>query len=133
MSPAPGQPPVTIARSVIYRSRTGKYDVPAIVTATVDTLAPDGVKLYEETGGKKGVPPLSSPDHVHLTVLTPGIPGFDVAEAEFQTPRQHGPDKGNINYGGTYQEWDIPMMQPPVEGSGADPLEPGTWRWPERV
>lgn len=112
---------VTIGRVVIYRSRTGDYDVPAIVTATTRTLNPAGV----ESGG---VPALTDHDYVHLTVLTPGLPGqreeaenLAVSKAESEgAPRSE-------NVAGTYQEWDVP------KASTASSPEPGSWRWPNRV
>lgn len=107
---------ITIGRVVIYRSRTGDYDVPAIVSATTDTLNPKGVELGH-------VPALSTPNHVHLTVLTPGKPGKRRDADDFLVESPHG--RGE-NVAGTYQEWDIG----PAEG---DEPAPGTWRWPERV
>lgn len=101
----------TIGRIVIYRSRTGEYDVPAIVTATTETLNRKGV----ETGH---VPDLSSPDHVHLTVLTPGLPGLRGCAGDVRVTSEH-PISENV--AGTYQEWDIEFD---LEGG------PGTWRWP---
>lgn len=116
----------SIGRIVIYRSRTGGYDVPAIVTATTATLNRTGV----EAGY---VPDLTSPDHVHLTVLTPGIPGLGNVHEEpqflTQTSARAGGEPVPIqkNAGGTYQEWDIPMDAP--EGVNPGPAA-GTWRWP---
>jgi hypothetical protein len=109
----------TIGRIVIYRSRTGHYDVPAIVTATRDTLHRPHVAAGH-------IPDLSSDTHVHLTVLTPGTPGQDSGEpfvAPVTTPGV-GP-RGSRPMGGTYQEWDIPAADGPSAG-------PGTWRWPDR-
>jgi hypothetical protein len=107
----------TIGRIVTYRSRTGNYDVPAIVCATSDTLHRPGV----EAGY---VPDLTSDDHIHLVVFTPGIPGAgkSAEEAEFLV-RSANPVMPSS--GGTYQEWDIPQA--------AHEITPGTWRWPERV
>lgn len=132
----------TICRVVVYRSRTGRYDVPAIVTATLDTLDPQGVELCEATNGEKGVPALSSPSHVHLTVLTPGIPGFraeglsgagDTPLAERDhSERAPGPRGYGENAGGTYQEWDVPFDSNELPGNAGSP-QPGTWRWPARV
>lgn len=104
----------TIGRIVIYRSRTGDYDVPAIVTATQETLNPKGV----EAGF---VPALSSEDHVHLTVFTPGMPGMRRSAEDFKVESEHGVSE---NVAGCYQEWDIPFV---AEGS------PGSWRWPVRA
>lgn len=86
----------TIDRIVIYRSKRNPYDLPAIVTATVDSLWPDGVASGQ-------VPPLSSPTHVHLHVLSPG------AES-------------------SYREHDVPFD----EARDAH-VPPGTWRWPART
>jgi hypothetical protein len=105
----------TIGRIVIYRSRTGDYDVPAMIVGTVDTLNPKNV----EAGY---LPGLSSDEHVHLVVFTPGPPGKRAAAADFKTESEHGRSE---NVSGTYQEWDIPRT---VVHPG-----PGTWRWPERV
>lgn len=111
----------TLGRVVIYRSRTGNYDVPAIVTGTEDTLAEAGVRAYKESEGQAGVPPLTSPTHVHLTVLTPGLPGLRAGADDFKVESEF-PRSENV--AGTYQEWDIPH----------DPVgSAGTWRWPERV
>ena len=116
-APKPG-----IGRIVHYRSRTGNYTVPAMVTCTVDTLAPIGVKVWTETEGKGGVPPLSSDTHVHLAVFTPGMPGMRAGAQDFVAESDH-PRSENI--GGTYQEWDIPMDDGTAEEQAA-----GTWRWP---
>jgi hypothetical protein len=109
----------TIGRIVIYRSRTGNYDVPAIVTATTETLNPAGV----ESGN---VPALSSDEHVHLTVFTPGKPGLRQGAEDFEVESEYGRSE---NVAGCYQEWDIP----PARAAAAADSEAGTWRWPERV
>lgn len=101
----------TIGRIVVYRSRTGAYDVPAIVNCTTATINPRGVDAGH-------VPPLSSDEHVHLTVLTPGMPGLREGADDFLAESPHGRSE---NVAGTYQEWDI------GPGDG-----PGQWRWPER-
>jgi hypothetical protein len=105
----------TIGRIVIYRSRTGDYDVPAVVTATAETLNQEGVELGH-------VPALTSIQNVHLTVLTPGKPGMRRGAKDFKTESAHGRSE---NVAGTYQEWDI---APAADYSAP---EPGTWRWPE--
>lgn len=107
----------TIGRIVIYRSRTGNYDVPAIVTATTETLNPAGVEAGH-------VPALNGNMCVHLSVFTPGKPGLRQGAEDFQTESEHGRSE---NVAGTYQEWDIPMSSPDGEP------QPGSWRWPERV
>lgn len=101
----------TLGQTVIYRSRTGDYDVPAIVTATEETLNPKGVELGH-------VPPLSGRNHVHLTVFTPGKPGARREAADFKVESEHG--RGE-NVSGCYQEWDIPY-------AGYFEPMPGTWR-----
>jgi hypothetical protein len=108
----------TIGRIVIYRSRTGTYDLPAIITSTVETLFMENVE-------KGMIPGLSSPDHVHLTVFSPGPygPGKKASDAEFKSTSPHG---RNENQGGSYTEWDIEHAE--VE-AGVEP-RPGTWRWP---
>lgn len=103
-------PGLTIGRIVIYRSKTGNYDLPAIITATVDTLDPKGVELGH-------VPPLSGNNCVHLTVFTCGKQG---------TARE-GHVVNNEAAGGSYQEFDI------AESSSDTEPEPGSWRWPTRV
>jgi hypothetical protein len=110
----------SIGRIVIYRSRTGNYDVPAIINCTTDTIYPPGV----EAGY---VPALSSDQHVHLTVCSPGKPGMRKDADDFKVESEHGRSE---NVSGTYQEWDIALHDPTVEAEGP---QPGTWRWPERV
>jgi hypothetical protein len=111
----------TIGRIVIYRSRTGDYDVPAIVTATTETLNPKGVELGH-------VPPLTSETHVHLTCFTPGKPGMRRDATDFKVESEHGRSE---NAGGIYQEWDIPFAGDEPATVGGDWVRPGTWRWPE--
>lgn len=105
----PTAPRPSIGRIVTYRSKTGNYDLPAIITATVDTLDPRGVELGH-------VPMLSSGSHVHLTVFTAGKPG---------TARDGEPNPAQT--AGTYQEWDVPGHNPKRS------IANGSWRWPERV
>lgn len=110
---------VGIGRAVTYRSRTGSYDVPAVINATIDTLNPAGV----ESGN---VPAISEPGNVHLTVFTPGKEDTGTDDPAIRTSE---------NRGGSYQEWDIPHYEAPEGGAEDAPAEPtpGTWRWPERV
>lgn len=103
-------PKPTIGRIVVYRSRTGKYSIPAIINCTVDTINPDGVEAGH-------LPGLSSEDHVHLTVFTPGVPGMRGGAGDFLVESPHG--RGE-NVAGCYQEWDI------APGTG-----PGEWSWPQ--
>jgi hypothetical protein len=74
---------LTICRMVVYRSRTAQYSVPAIITATIDTIADAGVQAYLDSGGARGVPPLNDVNNVHLTVFTPGIPGQRATADDF--------------------------------------------------
>lgn len=106
----------TIARMVVYRSKTGKYVVPAVVSATQETL----FRLGVEEGN---LPDLSSPTHVHLTVFTPGIQGRvnSTTSAEELGRLQ----ARSTPAGGSYQEWDVPYDE---TGEA-----PGSWSWPERV
>jgi hypothetical protein len=60
-----GGPAPTLGRIVHYRSKTGDYDLAAIVTATSSSLSPAGL-------ARSDVSPLSSDTHVHLHVFTPG-------------------------------------------------------------
>jgi hypothetical protein len=66
----------TIGRIVIYRSETGNYSLPAIVTATQETLWQEGVERGD-------VEELDSPEHVHLHVFTPGVM---IGYAEYNVP-----------------------------------------------
>lgn len=55
----------SLGRIVHYRSKTGNYMLAAIITATHESLWPEGVERGD-------VPTLDGPDHVHLHVFTPG-------------------------------------------------------------
>lgn len=131
----PQQP--TIGRIVIYRSRTGDYDVPAIVSATRETLLPEGVE-------RGHVPPISAPDNVHLTVFTPGAAGKR-REATDLVPSAAEELEGferSENTSGCYQEWDVPYNgtdAPRAADAGlasqagaevVPAITPGSWRWP---
>lgn len=117
----------TICRDVIYRSRTGKYSVPAKINATVDTLFRPNVEAgYLDD--------LSSDTHVHLTVFTPGKPGRGPATPDFVD----GSDKPVApNVGGLYQEWNVKYWEPTedfaatADGYAVQPA--GTWTWPPRA
>lgn len=74
----------TIGRLVIYRSRTGNYAMPAIVTMTTDSAWQPGIDAGD-------VPPLTSDRHVHLHVLTPGA---QAAYQEHDVPFDAGPSAG---------------------------------------
>lgn len=109
-----GGQPLAIGRVVIYRSRTGNYDVPALVNCTQDSLYRPGVE-----GGF--VPDLTEPHSVHLSVLTPGKPGKRATADDFVGDRADAPISENA--GGIYQEWDVPYDE---QGAA------GTWSWPKR-
>lgn len=86
----------SIGRTVIYRHPRG-YDLPAVVTATTDSLA-DFATLHHEPVGERHIRPLSGPEHVHLTVFTPA------------TTSEHGTEKardipqaGDLVTGGTWR------------------------------
>lgn len=121
----------TIGRVVIYRSRTGVYSVPAIITATTDTLYQPNV----DAGLMDG---LTDDNHVHLTVLTPGRPGrrtaaAAIADGDFKVmpKEQHGISE---NTGGLYQEWDIPFDPTCLDVDfDLEDQAPATWAWPPRV
>ncbi len=105
----------TIGRIVVYRSKTAKYFVPALVSATVDTLYRPGVD-----GGH--LADLTDDTHVHLAVFTPGYAGH---RNETTTPEQAAElTARSTPAGGTYQEWDVPYDE-----SGETP---GSWSWPVR-
>lgn len=105
---------LAIGRIVIYRSKTGKYDLPAIVNATTATLDPEGVELGH-------VPQLDGPVNVHLTAFTCGKEG---------TSRE-GEVVNNEAAGGSYQEFNIPQFV--STGADGEEIPAGTWRFPERV
>lgn len=117
----------SVGRIVLYRSRTGYYTVPAIVTATASSLAPAGVSAGY-------VPALSDGDNVHLTVFTPGKPGMRDGAGDFLCESEHGRSE---NVAGCYQEWDIPPAHALSNEQNAEPgnegFPPGTWAWPQRV
>lgn len=60
----------TIGRIVIYRftaGKTGAFDVPAVVTANADS-----VQEARDAGvDDRSIRSLTSPEHLHLTLLTP--------------------------------------------------------------
>jgi len=116
-----GLPRPTICRTVVYRSRTGNYSVPAIITATQDSLYRPGVDAGY-------VADLSSPTHVHLQVFTPGVPGKRQDADDFLVESPHGRAE-NVN--GSYPEYDVPQDTPEDRVDGVQ--EPGTWAWPARV
>lgn len=109
---------LAIGRVVIYRSKTGTYDLPAIVNCTQASIDPVGVEAGH-------VPELTGPSRVHLTVFTCGKQG---------TARE-GNEVNNEAAGGSYQEFNIPQFVVEEGGTDAEPAQivAGTWRWPERV
>lgn len=122
----------TIGRIVQYRSRGPVgFVTPAIIAATQETLADAGLAAWQNSGGTFGVPPLSSPDHVHLVVFTAGKSDGRAPAEGMEQP-----------FGGTWQEFDVPIWEPstgvtydphsgrPIVGSGEQPA--GSWTWPER-
>ena len=118
---------VAIGRIVWYRSRTGNYSCPAMITATVETL-------YQPNVDAGYIAALSSPEHVHLTVMTPGKPGKRATPEDFEVVSEH-PIQDNV--GGLYQEFDIPFWPLEVSAIGISspdsPQAPGTWTWPVRL
>lgn len=136
----------TIGRVVWYRSRTGAYTVPAMITCTTETL-------YEPAVEMGYIPALSSPTHVHLTVLSPGVPELganspdwgreldDPRAAHLQAARHRPPGAESFNLAGTYQEWDVRFFDPrglpvscrPLPVDGDVEMLAGSWTWPERV
>jgi hypothetical protein len=130
---------LTISRMVVYRSRTAQYSVPAIITATIDTIADAGVQAYLDSGGARGVPPLNDTNNVHLTVFTPGVPGQRATADDFVGDRAD--ERISENVAGCYQEWDVPYFDPlgMHVSLGGEILDgqveqlPGTWTWPPRV
>lgn len=118
----------TIGRVVWYRSKTGRYTLPADIAVTTDTI-------YRPAVEAGFMPPLTDSDHVHLIVKTAGIPGTRLPDTDPNIKAQ--------NMGGTYVEHDIPFWDPVVtdlEGAYAgnppwtDDQQPaGSWTWPRRA
>lgn len=111
---APERP--TLGRIVHYRSRTAKYTLAAIVSATVDTLYRVGVE-------EGNLPDLDDDMHIHLAVFTPGVAGrwnSTTPKADADAMRERSTPAG-----GTYQEWNV--AYDPTGETG------GTWMWPPRV
>lgn len=92
-----------LAEVVTYRSRTGGYDLAAIVTGTRDSVTDAGVASGD-------VRQLSSPSHVHLQVFTPGKARH---YQEFDVPQD---DPGATS--------DVALLE---AGVAAEP-QPGHWR-----
>lgn len=139
-------PDPTIGRIVLYKVRADAgYLVPAMITATVDTLHPGGPEAFRRSDGRSGVPPLSSSDHVHLTVFSPGVPVVgpnSIPLPDDPLPQESlPPGASSLNLAGCYQEWDVPFWEPVAQSlaqqavPGAVPpppgeQAPGTWIWP---
>lgn len=140
----------SVGRIVLYRSRTGSYTVPAVITAVAESLNPAGVEAGH-------VPALTGDGHVHLTVFAPGRPGMRGGAGDFVSEsaaavryrealarglsdaeaREEGWPRSE-NVAGCYQEWDIPPALRNESNSAcaapvADDFPPGSWAWPERV
>jgi hypothetical protein len=109
-------PKPTLCRAVIYRSKTGNYDLAAMVAGTRDSL-------YRPAVAEGHLADLDSDEHVHLVVFTPGNQGHRNSTT---TPEQVAElTRLSTPAGGTYQEFNVPYD--PTGETG------GTWRWPERV
>jgi hypothetical protein len=92
----------SLGRIVHYRGKQGLLAYrAAVVTATVASLDPRGV----ESGD---VPALSSDEHVHLWVFTPGLKGG-------------------------FAEFDVPHGLVDDENPASEDIPPGSWCWPPRV
>lgn len=87
-----------LGATVHYVSRTGSYEVPAIVTANAMTINQANVDLGL-------LPGLQNEGRVHLLVMSPGPSGRRAGATDFKVESQHGRSE---NQGGTYTEWDIP-------------------------
>jgi hypothetical protein len=114
-------PKPTIGRIVWYRSRTGKYTVPAIISATTETLYRPNVEagFIDDLGENQ----------VHLTVFTPGQPGRRPGAVDFVD----GSDKPIApNIGGLYQEWSVDFWESPGDFWPDEDQPAGTWTWPRR-
>lgn len=112
--------PPAVGSIVLYRSRTGSYTVPAIITATTGSLNQAGIEAGH-------VPALTGADNVHLTVFTPGKPGMRGGAGDFIVESSE-PRSENVS--GCYQEWDIPsagseQFSAPIN----DDFPAGTWAY----
>jgi hypothetical protein len=125
---------IRLGRMVWYRSKTGTYTCPAIITATVDSI-------YQPNVDEGHLLPLSSNTHVHLTVFTPGLQGHASDATRKTYPDLVADDRFNKPAGGSFQEFDIPfwdglgeLYQRDVDPSEFEhDMQPaGTWMWPAR-
>lgn len=92
----------SIGEGVHFVSRTGKYEVPAVVTCTTRTLNRAGVEA--------GFLPDLEIGEVHLTVFTPGSTGKSprAGATDFQNVSRHEAEFGRSeSAGGTYCEWGV--------------------------
>ncbi len=94
----------TIGRIVVYRSKMANYVLPAIISATVETLHRPAVE-------EGHLSDLTDESHVHLVVFTPGYPG--------------DPGHRSASFAGVSGEYDVAYDE-----TGETP---GTWSWPRRV
>lgn len=100
----------TIGRIVHYRSKTGNYTLPAIITATTETLWPGGVEREPELA-------LSSELHVHLHVLTPGAQG-DYTEHDVPCHEALPVESPEAQAPGTWR-WPPRFTEAELKGGGA--------------
>lgn len=119
---------IRLGRIVWYRSKTGTYSCPAIISATTDTL-------YQPNVDAGHMLPLATHAHVHLTVCTAGLPGHVSDDTAREHPALADPHRPNKPAGGTYQEFDIPQWDWEADGvltwDYAD-QPAGTWAWPRK-
>lgn len=123
----------TLGRIVWYRSKTGSYTCPAMVTAVQDSLYRPNVEAGHMLD-------LSSSTHVHLTVFTAGLMGHVSKGTAEEHPELVAGDRLTDGpAGGTYQEFDIPQWEPAAKDAlnwfdgDYSTQEPGTWAWPPSV
>lgn len=105
-----------IGEAVHFVSRTGAYEVPAVITCTQATLNPAGVKA--------GFIPGLEADEVHLTVFTPGSTGKSprAGATDFLHRSKHEQEFGRSeSQGGTYCEWGITLDTQGGPGTFHDP------------
>lgn len=119
----------SLGRIVLFRSKTGRWTAPAIVTAVTESLFQPNVDAGH-------LHPLSSDTHVHLTVFTPGIQGHVSEETAREHPELADPNRPNLPAGGSFQEFDVGQWS--RLDDDREPFEhehqpAGTWMWPPRV